>query len=158
MNSTDESTEGVWVVGSNKSIDETYSLADTVTAEINCARSGIQNEDTSDTVTAKFYDGNRLITEEVMTKTSWCKYNAEFTIDSADQQVTKVIIETDGENALFIDYFELQGSNTYQWGKNGGDGWCLSQDAGDSSGDWNRYVNGSCEDAFDFYFGYQNAY
>ncbi len=111
---------------------------------LDCARSGIGSEATANNVTMTFYDGSFELYSTRLSYSEWCSYNSPYVL-FAEHTVTKVVLETDGSDALFIDYLTLLGGTfpmLHNWGRNGGKGWCLSTDPTDADGGWSRYVNG----------------
>lgn len=125
-------------------------------------RRGIVNEHTSSETCAHFYShkGQRLscpngdVTTGDMeyclegtkclskVKSSW--ENARYTIPGPVSPISTVILETTGDDNLYVDYAWLENDFLTKpirtFGENAGEGWCLSTDAGVVSGGWTDYV------------------
>ncbi|PRP94824.1 hypothetical protein ENSA7_76470 [Enhygromyxa salina] len=120
------------------------------TVKLDCGRSTIENEGTSNDVTVSLYDGSTKLGERVVDYARWCEYGTSWEF-SSEKQPDRIYVETNGSDAMFIDYvtlWEYSEADHYDkiktWGQDGGNGWCLSTDPSDSSGGWDPYVSGNC--------------
>lgn len=143
----DKSDWGKWKLGAGQLF--AGSTTNEWRVEIDACHSELDHTDTGDRITVQFWSGPDRIASKYMDGVrDVCKIwstNATFSIET-NRKITHVIVKTDGEDAFYIDeiYLYHGGELKQHHGRDDGGGWCLSKQAGDSSGDWKAYTAGSC--------------
>jgi len=131
---------------------------------LHCEDAVVSNPETGDTLTLTAWDGDKF-----MGLTPWtavgCNhkwYNGgpvePVLIGAFDRAPTHFILETDGNDAFFADWIQVdevrldlygkarETTKIAQYGGPEGRGYCLSRDPGDHSGDW-AAASDDCDDA-----------
>ena len=118
--------------------------------KVDCHHGSVSNADTNDRITVNFLRGKKIVASTSKSGVDSCgAFDADdvFRVQEPRLFFDTFEITTSGDNAFFIDEFELigpQSLGTRSFGKDGGRGWCLSTDANDANGAWRDYVS-NCE-------------
>ena len=119
---------------------------------IDCQTDGIDNEGTTSTITATFYDktgkqvGIGAVTG-ISDGITGCMRIRDVEIEAKTTgEVETVKVSTNGSDAFMIDRIHLyrEGEKIQSYGANNDRGWCLSTDPKDGTGSWSYAANGIC--------------
>ena len=130
--------------------------SNTYEVEIDACHSDLYHTETSNRITVQFWSGDRRIASRYQDGVAaGCKVWETHTTISLEtrEDITHVIIKTNGDDGFFIDKVRLYkgGKMKKQHGAENGNGWCLSTDAGDSTGSWKGKVAGNtCKPQYRF--------
>lgn len=118
-------------------------------ALIDCEVEDIDNEGTSSTITATYYNAsNKQIGETSMKdisafncKTEWIDFKTNL-----PEKPEFVKISTNGSDGFMVDRIELEldGKTAKSYGANNDQGWCFSTEESDGQGSWAYAANGIC--------------
>ena len=116
--------------------------------QIDYQHNSLKYTDTKSAITIRYFDhlGNVLGKETASGIYPISSKMKTFNF-STNKNITFVSIETDGEDAFFIDrVIILKNSKKIQeHGSNDGKGWCMSTQKSDSYGGWKKLLEGDCQ-------------
>lgn len=121
--------------------------------DIDFFRLGLMYTDTKSEITITYLNSNgQVIHEESKAGLYPAKLKPHSFRIRTDETLEKVILKTGGSDAFFIDRVIIwkDGAKLKEYGKDGGDGWCLSTDANDSNGAWKGHLEEACSPSRSF--------
>ena len=129
---------------------------ETTTYEVaidNC-HSDLDNGETGNKISVEFWAGNRRVkTTSKSGVSSNCLTGDESFKAEVSDNVTHVIVKTDGDDGFYIDELRMYkaGKLVAHHGRDDGSGWCLSTDPNDAKGGWAGKVAGNtCRSSWRF--------
>jgi len=113
---------------------------------IDACHSSLSNEGTKNKITIEFWNNSQLVgTKSKNGVPVNCSKSDEMFILMSTQNVTHIIVKTNGSDGFYIDEIRLYKALKLQkhHGRDNGGGWCLSTDANDANGSWKGKVSGN---------------
>ncbi len=114
--------------------------------KIDACHSDLDNTGTGNRISVEFWSGETYLYAKYRDGVSDGCYGADASFSySSTRKVSHVIVKTDGGDAFYIDEISLKigGDEVKHYGRDNGNGWCLSTDPNDANGSWKNYISGT---------------
>ena len=134
------------IINTNGEVTGLPGVNATYRVELDACHSDLTGTGTNGRITVGFYSGSTRVGGKYVDKPGDNCLGADQAFSfTTDKPITKIEISTNSGDGYYIDELRTfkDGVLTAHYGSDNGNGWCLSTDASDATGDWKNYISGT---------------